>query len=135
MLGLYSFSRVPLNLSNKTWAPFKSLIKLPSLNHMSSQSTLRFHSQSIISDLNFIIHFNRFAARPPTLHQLPYTIEKALRTAFYGKPGATYVDLVSYTSWSRWRPLSCGLLTRNCVRESGNCSPPTTFKVPFKQTN
>ncbi|KAJ9108836.1 hypothetical protein QFC21_000156 [Naganishia friedmannii] len=35
----------------------------------------------------------KFAARPPTLHQLPYTIEKALRTAFYGKPGATYVDL------------------------------------------
>ncbi|KAJ9093123.1 hypothetical protein QFC19_008466 [Naganishia cerealis] len=35
----------------------------------------------------------KFAARPPTLHQVPYTIEKALRTAFYGKPGAAYVDL------------------------------------------
>lgn len=35
----------------------------------------------------------KYAARPMSLDKIPTTIEKALRTAYYGRPGATYVDL------------------------------------------
>ncbi|KAI9321543.1 thiamine pyrophosphate enzyme, N-terminal TPP binding domain-containing protein [Dichotomocladium elegans] len=35
----------------------------------------------------------KYAARPASVDKIPVTIEKALRTAFYGRPGATYVDL------------------------------------------
>ncbi|KAG2208466.1 hypothetical protein INT47_010162 [Mucor saturninus] len=35
----------------------------------------------------------KYAARPSSVEQIPFVIEKALRTAFYGRPGATYVDL------------------------------------------
>lgn len=40
----------------------------------------------------------RFAARPASLAQLPFAIEKAYRTAFYGRPGPSYIDLVSSVS-------------------------------------
>lgn len=35
----------------------------------------------------------KYAARPASLEQLPFVIEKAFRTALYGRPGAAYVDL------------------------------------------
>lgn len=35
----------------------------------------------------------RFAARAPSLGQIPFTVEKAYRSAMYGRPGAAYVDL------------------------------------------
>lgn len=35
----------------------------------------------------------KFAARPPSLSLLPATLEKAYRTAYFGRPGATYIDL------------------------------------------
>ncbi|KAF8541168.1 thiamine pyrophosphate enzyme, N-terminal TPP binding domain-containing protein [Trichophaea hybrida] len=35
----------------------------------------------------------KLSLRPPTLEQLPASIRDAYRAAFYGKPGATYVDL------------------------------------------
>ncbi|KAK9448042.1 thiamine diphosphate-binding protein [Limtongia smithiae] len=35
----------------------------------------------------------KFSARPPSLSLLPSTIEKAYRTAYFGRPGPTYVDL------------------------------------------
>jgi 2-hydroxyacyl-CoA lyase 1 len=35
----------------------------------------------------------KLALRPPTLSQLPAALRDAYRTAFYGRPGATYVDL------------------------------------------
>lgn len=35
----------------------------------------------------------KYAARPASLEQVPFVIEKALRTALYGRPGAAYVDL------------------------------------------
>jgi len=35
----------------------------------------------------------KLSLRPPTLGQLPATIRDAYRAAFYGRPGATYVDL------------------------------------------
>ncbi|KAI8368270.1 thiamine pyrophosphate enzyme, N-terminal TPP binding domain-containing protein [Radiomyces spectabilis] len=34
----------------------------------------------------------KYAARPTAIDRIPFVIEKALRTAFYGRPGATYVD-------------------------------------------
>lgn len=35
----------------------------------------------------------KYAARPSFVEQIPFVIEKALRTALYGRPGAAYVDL------------------------------------------
>lgn len=35
----------------------------------------------------------KYAARPTSLEQLPFVVEKAFRTALYGRPGAAYVDL------------------------------------------
>ncbi|KAI8643954.1 thiamine pyrophosphate enzyme, N-terminal TPP binding domain-containing protein [Parasitella parasitica] len=35
----------------------------------------------------------KYSARPASLEQLPFVIEKAFRTALYGRPGAAYVDL------------------------------------------
>ncbi|RCH87675.1 2-hydroxyacyl-CoA lyase 1 [Rhizopus azygosporus] len=35
----------------------------------------------------------KYAARPASLEQVPFVIEKAFRTALYGRPGACYVDL------------------------------------------
>lgn len=35
----------------------------------------------------------KYAARPTSLEQVPFVIEKAFRTALYGRPGPTYVDL------------------------------------------
>jgi 2-hydroxyacyl-CoA lyase 1 len=35
----------------------------------------------------------KYAARPASLEQVPFVIEKAFRTALYGRPGAAYVDL------------------------------------------
>jgi 2-hydroxyacyl-CoA lyase 1 len=35
----------------------------------------------------------KYASRPNSIEQLPFVIEKAFRTAMYGRPGATYVDL------------------------------------------
>lgn len=35
----------------------------------------------------------KYSARPASLEQVPFVIEKAFRTALYGRPGAAYVDL------------------------------------------
>ncbi|KAI9476115.1 MAG: thiamine pyrophosphate enzyme, N-terminal TPP binding domain-containing protein [Benjaminiella poitrasii] len=35
----------------------------------------------------------KFSARPTSLEQLPFVVEKAFRNALYGRPGAAYVDL------------------------------------------
>ncbi|KAK9461464.1 thiamine pyrophosphate enzyme, N-terminal TPP binding domain-containing protein [Lipomyces oligophaga] len=35
----------------------------------------------------------KFSSRPPSLALLPSTLERAYRTAYFGRPGATYVDL------------------------------------------
>lgn len=37
---------------------------------------------------------SRFASRPPSLGKTPATIEQAFRSALYGRPGPTYIDLV-----------------------------------------
>jgi 2-hydroxyacyl-CoA lyase 1 len=39
--------------------------------------------------------FLRYAGRPPSLALLPRSLERAFRQSFYGRPGPTYVDLVS----------------------------------------
>jgi 2-hydroxyacyl-CoA lyase 1 len=38
--------------------------------------------------------FCKFSARPPSLEQIPFTIEKAVRTSIAGRPGACYIDMV-----------------------------------------
>ncbi|KAI8379040.1 thiamine pyrophosphate enzyme, N-terminal TPP binding domain-containing protein [Blakeslea trispora] len=35
----------------------------------------------------------KYSARPTSLEQVPFVIEKAFRSAWYGRPGAAYVDL------------------------------------------
>ncbi|KAI9270601.1 thiamine pyrophosphate enzyme, N-terminal TPP binding domain-containing protein [Phascolomyces articulosus] len=35
----------------------------------------------------------KYSARPASIDKIPATVEKAMRTALYGRPGATYVDL------------------------------------------
>jgi 2-hydroxyacyl-CoA lyase 1 len=35
----------------------------------------------------------KYAARPPSLAAVPFHIEKAVRTATYGRPGVAYIDL------------------------------------------
>ena len=35
----------------------------------------------------------KFAAQPPTVTHIPFMLEKAYRTAFYGRPGPSFVDL------------------------------------------
>ncbi|KAM3578947.1 hypothetical protein VKS41_008486 [Umbelopsis sp. WA50703] len=37
--------------------------------------------------------YTKYATRPASLSAIPFSIEKALRTAAYGRPGACYVDL------------------------------------------
>lgn len=38
-------------------------------------------------------YFAKYAARPSSLTQLPFFIEKAVRMSTYGRPGAVYIDL------------------------------------------
>ena len=40
-----------------------------------------------------VTEYTKFAARPSTTDSLPFLLEKAYRTAYFGRPGATYVDL------------------------------------------
>ena len=35
----------------------------------------------------------KYSARPTSIDRIPATVEKAMRTALYGRPGAAYVDL------------------------------------------
>jgi 2-hydroxyacyl-CoA lyase 1 len=37
--------------------------------------------------------YTKYATRPSSLATIPFSIEKALRTSAYGRPGACYVDL------------------------------------------
>ncbi|KAK9365120.1 thiamine pyrophosphate enzyme, N-terminal TPP binding domain-containing protein [Lipomyces kononenkoae] len=46
-----------------------------------------------IDQVSILTPFTKFAGRPPSLSLLPSTLEKAFRLAYYGRPGATYVDL------------------------------------------
>ncbi|KAK7205876.1 2-hydroxyacyl-CoA lyase-like protein 1 [Myxozyma melibiosi] len=46
-----------------------------------------------IDQVSTLAPMTKFAARPPSLSLLPSTLEKAYRTAYFGRPGATYIDL------------------------------------------
>lgn len=48
-----------------------------------------------LDQVHAVQSYTKYAARPAGLEKVPWTIEKALRTAFYGRPGPTYVDLPS----------------------------------------
>lgn len=37
--------------------------------------------------------FVKYAARPDRVERIPFYVEQAVRTSFYGRPGATYLDL------------------------------------------
>ncbi|KAJ2725920.1 hypothetical protein GGI07_000965 [Coemansia sp. Benny D115] len=37
--------------------------------------------------------YSKFSARPPSIEQIPQTLERAFRYAMVGRPGASYVDL------------------------------------------
>ncbi|KAI9011604.1 2-hydroxyacyl-CoA lyase 1 [Hyaloraphidium curvatum] len=53
----------------------------------------------------------KYAARPPSLEQIPYVVEKAVRSSIYGRPGACYIDMPADTITDstkfgtvNWRP-------------------------------
>ncbi|KAK9320638.1 thiamine pyrophosphate enzyme, N-terminal TPP binding domain-containing protein [Lipomyces orientalis] len=46
-----------------------------------------------IDQVSTLTPFTKFAGRPASISLLPSTIEKAYRLAYYGRPGATYIDL------------------------------------------
>ena len=46
----------------------------------------------------------KYAARPPTLQQIPYVVEKAVRNSIFGRPGACYIDMVDCMCWTRLCP-------------------------------
>ncbi|KAK9729387.1 hypothetical protein K7432_000270 [Basidiobolus ranarum] len=37
--------------------------------------------------------YTKFAARPGSIEQIPFVVEKAFRTSMYGRPGPCYIDL------------------------------------------
>ena len=37
--------------------------------------------------------YTKLSARPSSVHQIPFVIEKAFRTSSYGRPGPCYVDI------------------------------------------
>ncbi|RUS23451.1 hypothetical protein BC937DRAFT_86136 [Endogone sp. FLAS-F59071] len=37
--------------------------------------------------------FTKYATRPTSISKIPFVVEKAFRTALYGRPGASYIDL------------------------------------------
>lgn len=37
--------------------------------------------------------FSKYSARPSSVGQIPFFVEKAVRTSIYGRPGASYLDL------------------------------------------
>ncbi|KXS22039.1 2-hydroxyacyl-CoA lyase 1-like protein [Gonapodya prolifera JEL478] len=53
----------------------------------------------------------KFSGRPPNLSRIPFFVEKAVRAAVYGRPGASYIDMPADTitdqinaSKVEWRP-------------------------------
>lgn len=38
-------------------------------------------------------HFSKYSARPSSLSQIPFFIEKAVRNSTFGRPGAAYIDI------------------------------------------
>ena len=39
--------------------------------------------------------FTKFSARPGSMGQIPAIVERAVRYATYGRPGACYIDMVN----------------------------------------
>lgn len=52
----------------------------------------------------------KLSIRPATLDQLPSTIRDAYRAAFYGRPGATYVDLPADYIQARFTPTAASTI-------------------------
>ncbi|XP_059171607.1 2-hydroxyacyl-CoA lyase 1-like [Physella acuta] len=61
-------------------------------------------------------HFTKFSARPSSLNQIPYFVEKAVRESTYGRPGACYLDLPA--------DLIGGKTEENSIRFLPACPPP-----------
>jgi 2-hydroxyacyl-CoA lyase 1 len=40
-------------------------------------------------------HFSKYAARPSSISQIPFFVEKAIRSSIYGRPGSVYLDLAA----------------------------------------
>lgn len=46
-----------------------------------------------LDHISFLKPHTKFASQPPTVTHIPFMLEKAYRTAFYGRPGPSFVDL------------------------------------------
>lgn len=57
------------------------------------------HTSFIYLILNFKVavakHFAKYSARPSSISQIPFFIEKAVRASTYGRPGSVYIDLAA----------------------------------------
>jgi len=43
--------------------------------------------------LSCSLPYTKYSARPPSISQIPYHVEKAVRATIYGRPGAAYIDM------------------------------------------
>jgi 2-hydroxyacyl-CoA lyase 1 len=46
-----------------------------------------------LDHISFLKPHTKFASQPPTVTHIPFMLEKAYRTAFYGRPGPAFIDL------------------------------------------
>ncbi|KAF5095514.1 hypothetical protein D0Z03_001814 [Geotrichum reessii] len=46
-----------------------------------------------LDQVAYLAPHTKFAARPPSIEAIPTLLEKAYRTAYFGRPGPTYLDL------------------------------------------
>ncbi|GFN90703.1 2-hydroxyacyl-coa lyase 1 [Plakobranchus ocellatus] len=69
--------------------------------------------------------YSKFSARPSSLENIPYYVEKAVRESTYGRPGACYIDISGDMVGAKAKESS--------VRFMPACpSPPLTYADPSK---
>jgi len=53
-----------------------------------------------LDHISFLKPHTKFSAQPPTVTHIPFMLEKAYRTAFYGRPGASFIDTPANFIWA-----------------------------------
>jgi 2-hydroxyacyl-CoA lyase 1 len=46
-----------------------------------------------LDHISLVKSYTKFAAQPPSIDRIPFIMEKAYRSAFYGRPGPSFVDI------------------------------------------
>ncbi|XP_041367654.1 2-hydroxyacyl-CoA lyase 1-like [Gigantopelta aegis] len=66
--------------------------------------------------VSFAQKYSKFSARPSSIEQIPFFIEKAVRQSIYGRPGACYIDLSA--------EMVTGTVPVSSIRDVPYCPPP-----------